>query len=240
MFRQKFGEYSFSSNSEISESVLNELLHLLEKKSLNFSDTVLGGRSALIQGEVPGLGKVVVKHYSRGGLLRRFIKDFYFRIGKTRPEREYQLLKEVAQIGVLAPEPIAAIKKGSLLYQGWLAMKELPSQLSLADYCLENDADIEAPMHELTKQIDLLINNKIFHIDLHPGNAIVDQLGKVYVLDFDKAVTFLGDKNTLRDKYLCRWRRAVIKHKLPEILSELLCIGLRKNYDDEPAIASIN
>ena len=62
---------------------------------------------------------------------------------------------------------------------------------------------------------------------------MLDDEGKVYVLDFDKAVRFSGNKNALRDKYVCRWRRAVIKHKLPETLSELMCIGLRKNFNQE-------
>jgi 3-deoxy-D-manno-octulosonic acid kinase len=80
------------------------------------------------------------------------------------------------------------------------------------------------------KQLYLLIEEGIYHVDLHPGNVLVDNNHNVYVIDFDKARCWTGPKNELRDLYLHRWRRAVIKHNLPETLSEIACLHLRYNF----------
>jgi hypothetical protein len=50
----------------------------------------------------------------------------------------------------------------------------------------------------------------------------------VHVVDFDNARPFDGSERDLRDQYLRRWRRAVIKHNLPETLSELMAMELRQ------------
>ena len=60
---------------------------------------------------------------------------------------------------------------------------------------------------------------------------LVDHEDQVYLVDFDKAKRFSGPLNELRDHYLCRWRRAVIKHELPETLSEMMSADLRQNFD---------
>jgi aminoglycoside phosphotransferase (APT) family kinase protein len=106
----------------------------------------------------------------------------------------------------------------------------------------------------------MLILNGIKHVDLHPGNVLVDGTGQVFLLDFDKAFFILNDENSpfllslkeqahapdsqnmlssreimrevlflrrLRDFYLRRWRRAVIKHGLPDYVSETMCLRLR-------------
>ena len=76
-------------------------------------------------------------------------------------------------------------------------------------------------MKAVIKQVSILIKNKILHVDLHPGNVIVGNQNQVYLLDFDKASIFPGEKNALRSRYLRRWNRAIQKHGLPEILSEI-------------------
>jgi len=46
----------------------------------------------------------------------------------------------------------------------------------------------------------------------------VDPRGKVFLIDFDKARTRPQNRGQLREKYINRWRRAVVKHHLPEEL----------------------
>ena len=75
--------------------------------------------------------------------------------------------------------------------------------------------------------------NQILHVDLHLGNVLVDSNSRVYLIDFDKARYSIQNKDKLRDKYLRRWRRAVIKHRLPEKLSDLMHSCLRENYDKD-------
>jgi 3-deoxy-D-manno-octulosonic acid kinase len=65
-------------------------------------------------------------------------------------------------------------------------------------------------------------------VDLHPGNVLVDSNSRVYLIDFDKARYSYLNKDKLRVKYISRWRRAVIKHRLPESLWEMMSSELRK------------
>ena len=153
MNRQQYKEFCFTSQESLPEDLLRQLTSLLEKEP-DYKNSVLGGRSALRRGHVEGVGSVIIKQYCRGGLLGKIVKKFYLRVGNTRPEGEYSLLKDVRNLGVLAPQPIAAISKGGLFYQGWLVMKELPSQLSLADYSVDHEDEVEKPMEALTSQIE--------------------------------------------------------------------------------------
>ena len=73
-----------------------------------------------------------------------------------------------------------------------------------------------------------LVQNKILHVDLHPGNVIVDPEGKVYLLDFDKGRIFRGSRQRLQERYFARWKRAVIKHGLPAMLIECLQAGIEE------------
>ena len=182
--------------------------------------------------EVEGFGPIVIKNYNRGGVLGKLIKRYYCGVGKKRPQVEFEILSEVREKGVSAPEPLGFVTKGGVIYRGALILKEIEEHENLAELSLSEGGEekAEGVMKEFTKYVSLLIEEGIRHVDLHPGNVLIDSGGKVFLIDFDKAHHFTGTKNKLRDYYLCRWRRAVLKHNLPEFLSELMCIGIRRNY----------
>jgi len=54
-------------------------------------------------------------------------------------------------------------------------------------------------------------------------------VGKVYLLDFDKGSVYHGNRQKLKFRYLTRWQRAVSKHRLPEMLTEILQAGLNED-----------
>ena len=191
----------------------------------------LNGRAAVTRGEVPGIGRVVVKHFMRGGLLRHLVERLYLRWGPVRSEQEFELLERVRALGVRAPEPVACGFRGGLFYRTWLVTKEIAHSRSLADLSQQDEDLAREYMRELINQVGILIRNNLLHVDLHPGNVLISDEGKLYILDFDKAREFKGPKNKLRDVYLHRWRRAVIKHKLPEILTEIMALGLRSSFE---------
>lgn len=189
----------------------------------------LGGRIPLIRAEIPGLGKVVIKSYGRGGLLRHLNSRRYLRCGKVRSQREFELLTKVGLLGIRAPEPIAFCYQGTIFYRAWLVMKEIEQQQSLAELSLVDEDRARELTSSLARQIGELIRHRIFHIDLHPGNVLVNQRDHLYLIDFDKAHHFKGSEARLRDLYLRRWRRAVIKHQLPETLTEMMCLRLKSS-----------
>lgn len=193
--------------------------------------STLGGRNCVSVCNLDGVGRVVVKKYMRGGLFQYLVKEKYIRSGKTRAEVEFDLLRLAKSVGVNVPGPVAFVYKGGFLYEAWLITREIQGKKSVAELSIEREDDLSSVMEELIRQVGILIRNGIFHVDLHPGNVLVDTSGAVYLLDFDKAYGFVGRNNLLRDKYLCRWRRAVIKHNLPEVLSEMMSHGLRQSYE---------
>ena len=225
-----YDSYHFGSSLDLTVQQLKHLIALFNTPT-KIVDSVLGGRSSVTIAQLEGIGSVVVKYYTRGGLLRFIVKRRYLKWGKKRCQVEYELLQKVRSLGVNAPEPISYASQGGLFYKGWLVTKEIKQKQTLAEFSSSDKGRCHILMKELIDQISILINNNIFHVDLHPGNVLVDSNDRVFLLDFDKACLSRQNKNKLRDHYLKRWRRAVIKHRLPEMLSEMIFTGLQKNYE---------
>ena len=225
-----YDAYHFGSASDLTDRQLKQLVAFFNMPT-NPVDSVLGGRGSVAIARLEGIGSVVVKYYIRGGFIRYLVKRRYLRWGRTRCQIEYELLQKVRDLGLSAPEPIAYAYRGSLLYKGWLVTKKIKDQQTLAELGCGDEEHAHIVMKELINQVSTLIRNNIFHVDLHPGNVLVDSDGRVFLLDFDRARISQMNKNRLRDHYLRRWRRAVIKHRLPEMLSEMLSAGLDKNYE---------
>ena len=194
----------------------------------------LSGRVPMITSNVEDIGPVVVKSYRRGGLLGLFLSSTHARVFETRSRLEFNILSEARKVGINAPEPLAYIERGEFLYQAWLITKQIEGGMNLLDYSKEYPSMITAALSALADELRKLIQQKIHHIDLHPGNVVIigdaSSVKSAWIVDFDKAYQYSGDKNILRDKYLRRWRRAVIKHRLPEVYSEVISLALREHF----------
>lgn len=215
-----YDSYHFGSLSDISDQQLNQLIRLFNLPN-NSVNSALGGRTATTVTQLEGIGSVVIKHYRRGGIIRYLIKQRYLKWGKTRSRMEYELLQKVRSLGINAPEPVAFADRGRLFYQCWLVTREIKDHQTLAQLSHLNQEKVRIVLKEVVKQVSILIKNKILHVDLHPGNVIVDNQNKVYLLDFDQARIFSRGENALRGRYLRRWNRAIQKHGLPEMLREV-------------------
>lgn len=223
----KFGQYNFCSLRKLEASDLELLVHGIEHPE-NRPASELCGRLGISIVQSNTQGPLVIKHYGRGGVLNRFIKNYYLAWGSTRAEQEMDFLLKVRSLGVNAPEPLAVAWQGKLFYRTWLVTREIQEQTSLAELCKNNEERVRLIMPELARQILLLSKNGIMHIDLHPGNVLIDRANSVYMIDFDKACSLRLSEKNMRERYLCRWRRAVLKHNLPEILLEALSMELKQ------------
>ena len=211
------GSYRFYSSSNLSNQHLELLRSIFSSPPKPVGGT-LEGRISVSTVMLDGIGSVVVKHYRRGGFISCFLKRKYLKSGKTRCQIEYEQLRNADQLGINVPEPLAYAYKGWIFYQGWLITREIKLQESLAKLSCVDAKRTHSAIKKLTDQVILLINNHIYHTDLHPGNVLVDDNNRVFIIDFDKAGYYEGNKNKLQRKYLQRWNRAVIKHRLPGIL----------------------
>ncbi|MBN8548182.1 MAG: hypothetical protein J0M12_02580 [Deltaproteobacteria bacterium] len=229
LVHQEIGGYHLGLIQELSPTQGAALLKLIEQPCDSKRSTLNGRRSASY-GELPGFGRVVVKHYYRGGLFGRLVRSLYVRWGKTRSQAEFEVLNRAHTLGVVVPQPIAYAYRGLFLYRAWLVMKEVAEHESLAHMSLSDEDRARHFTELLAEQISLLVEARIYHVDLHPGNVLIDRQNQMFLIDFDKAHDFCGSKNDLRDNYLVRWRRAVIKHNLPDFLCEILSSSLRRNF----------
>ena len=217
--------YHFGFSLNLNKSQLHTLTGLFHHP-VPASLSALAGRTSVTPVQLDEIGSVVIKHYRRGGLMRYFIKRRYLKFGKTRAQREFELLDIVGTLGLNVPQPIAYAHCGRLLYRAWLITREIKQPLSLARLCLIDEKRAQRTMKSVIAQISRLIDHNLLHVDLHPGNVVVDQKDRVFLLDFDKGKVYKGNKTKLKYRYINRWQRAVSKHGLPKMLSEMLRTGL--------------
>ena len=212
--------YHVGSLQQMSIPQCQTLLPLL-KSSAGSNAEVLGGRREVQTMEIPGIGPVAVKSYARGGLLSVFVKKTYVRTSKIRSLSEFEWLIAVNNLGISAPEPIACIWQGNLFYKCWLVMADIGPHDTLAQISLTDENRANNLLPVIQEKISVLIHNNILHVDLHPGNILVDKKNRIYIIDFDKAKRVGWSKTRFKKKYAQRWERAIFKHRLPVSLNTL-------------------
>ena len=228
-----FETLSIGSSIKLTHSQLNSLCGLCghPAKPVEPANTALGGRTTVIVGQIEDIGPVVVKPYHRGGFMQHLNRRHYLKFGPTRCQQEFELLQTVRQLGINAPEPVAFAYRGRLVYLGWLITRSIPQPISLVQLANTDVVRAQRVMPSVIEQITKLIEHRILHIDLHPGNIIVDKNDRVFIIDFDRGRIFNGDRNKLRKLYLQRWQRAVNRHGLPAMLNGMIRADLGANID---------
>lgn len=225
-----YASYHFGLSRDLSKQNLDALIRLFNVPAGSVG-SVLGGRIAVTTSYLEDLGFFVVKHYRRGGTVRYFVKRTYLRWGKPRCQFEYEVLLKVRQLGVNAPEPIAYAYQGGVFYRAWLVMRTVREPRTLAELSCADEARAVNAMKAVVDQVTRLIDHHILHVDLHPGNVLIGKDGRVFLIDFDKARLHCANRKRIIDTYLSRWHRAVVKHRLPRMLSECMRTGLKRNYE---------
>lgn len=226
MFYTKHKSYKFGSQSDLSQVVLDNLISLFKSKINKKPGPVLTGRNPVIKTNISELGSIVIKQYARGGFISHFNRDKYLYSKKSRSELEFNALIDAEKAGVNVPQPVASVSKGFPFYKAWLVTKEIENAKNFAELCRDDENKAIDLLPEICANIDKLIENSIHHIDLHPGNIIIDNADKPFILDFDKACSFTGPKDKLAEKYKQRWQRAIKKHKLSDNLLNLQLLNL--------------
>ena len=214
---QEHRSYRFGSTEGLGAGQMDALIASF-REGKRQPEGVLNGRGPMPALELTGFGRVVVKPYLRGGVLRHINRRTYLKTGLSRSRAEFERLQFVRRIGVNAPEPVAFAAKGRLLYHAWLITRQLPTVRSLADISLPAAEEARAFLPQVLEQIRRLIDHRLHHVDLHPGNVLVDDQNRVFLIDFDKARFTRKAPERLARRYRRRWEQAVWKHGLPEAL----------------------
>ena len=157
-------------------------------------------------------GQWVLRHYYRGGFIGRFVADRYWWSGfeRSRPWLEWTLLARLASQGLPVPRPIAArtVQRG-MFYTGDLITQRIPNAAPLA-WKLANGAVDASAWKTIGRVIAEFHAAGVFHSDLNAHNILLDDAGKVFVLDFDRGRIMSGSENWQQTN-LDRLKRSLAK-----------------------------
>lgn len=123
---------------------------------------------------------LVLKHYHRGGLMGRFVRDTYTYPlrGCTRMEAEFRLLARLRELALPVPVPIAArcMQTSLLTYRGDLVSRRISATRSLYKQ-LCHRALTREQWEQIGRTIAQFHHHDIYHADLNATNILLDQDG---------------------------------------------------------------
>jgi 3-deoxy-D-manno-octulosonic acid kinase len=169
-----------------------------------------GGRgNTMFVGNVPR--QFVLRHYRRGGLLGKLVRDTYLYSGEdlTRSFMEWRLLDKLAANNMNVPRPAAArfIRRGTF-YTADLITVRIPDVVSLSQYIAAADRD-EGFWQSVGAAIWKFHEAGVYHADMNAYNVQIDKDGDVWMLDFDKGA--LKPPGPWQQKTLSRLHRSLRK-----------------------------
>ncbi len=138
-----------------------------------------------------GVGKCVVKHYRRGGLLRHINKDLFLAKNRILDELKGVLQARRGNVPVPAILAVFIIPAGGLFYRFKMLNPFLENSEDLLTF-LETERDKEKrrkAMREAGTAAGRMHRTGVYHGDLNAGNFLVTKKG-VYLLDFDRAACY--------------------------------------------------
>ncbi len=170
-----------------------------------------GRGNTLIVGD--GENEFVLRHYMRGGLPGRIIRDSYFWLSErqTRSFAEWHLLAKLNSLGLPVPRPAAArYCRSGPVYKADLLTIRLPGIRSLADRITERPGD-EQFWQSLGAGLHRFHQAGVFHADLNAYNLQVGRDDNMYLLDFDRGKIMA--KGQWQQKNMGRLHRSLRKIK---------------------------
>lgn len=155
----------------------------------------------------------VVRHYRRGGLMARWLKDWFWgrSVHSGRAMREFVLLRHLCALGLPVPAPMAARhQQHGLGHRCDIAVRWVPNSQNLVER-LQAGTVSASEWAALGQAIRRLHNAQVFHSDLNAHNFLLDDQGQAWVVDFDKCRLRAGD--SWKADNLARLHRSLCKER---------------------------
>lgn len=147
-----------------------------------------GGRgNTLIIGD--GAREFVLRHFRRGGLIGKFNRDRYLWTGedRTRPFTEWRILQKLANRGMPVPRPaIARYRRRGPTYTADIITLRVPGIRSLSARLVQGDRG-PVDWNRIGASLWRFHEAGVDHADLNAHNVQIDETGRLWLLDFDKA-----------------------------------------------------
>lgn len=158
-----------------------------------------------------GEHEFVLRHYIRGGLPGRLIRDSYLWLGerKTRSFAEWYLLAKLNSLGLPVPRPAAArYRRSGPFYTADLLTIRLPDIRSLAQRLTEGPGDATF-WQSLGAELHRFHAAGVNHADLNAYNLQIGNNDKMFLLDFDRGR--IMPAGAWRQKNIARLHRSLRK-----------------------------
>ncbi|HEB82516.1 MAG TPA: 3-deoxy-D-manno-octulosonic acid kinase [Gammaproteobacteria bacterium] len=155
----------------------------------------------------------VLKHYYRGGMVARLLKDLYFgrNCENSRAFREYRLLKKMQDMELPVPRAVAArVIRGLLFHRADLVTEEIEDVQTLSDVLSQRALDADA-WRSVGYCIRRFHDAGVYHADLNARNILLGQKGEVFLIDFDNSA--IRSDGNWRDANLARLQRSLNKFR---------------------------
>lgn len=169
------------------------------------------GRGTALTVKTP-VGSCVLRQYLRGGVVARFIKSKYVFTGyeNSRPFSEFRVLARCAKLELPSPRPIAAFCERHLLSSsGAILTREIEDVQPLERVA---DSIGDAEWHSVGVTIRQFHDQGLVHADLNVRNILMQDSGKVFLVDFDRAYFRPGARGAF-GRNLQRLHRSMVKSK---------------------------
>ncbi|RRN04722.1 3-deoxy-D-manno-octulosonic acid kinase [Bibersteinia trehalosi] len=193
--------YQFNSDI-VPDSQQVFIKELLNCKNFDNSDRLLGlskGRGTtwfLYTQDKLGVN-VVLRHYYRGGLFGKFVKDRYLfkTLNKTRALQEFDLLTQMRAWNLPVPRPIAVkIQRSPLCYQADILLEKIADTQDLSQL-LQLQPLTNEDYQQIGQLIRQLHDHQVHHSDLNIHNILREkESGKFWLIDFDKCQIQAGQE----------------------------------------------
>ena len=131
---------------------------------------------------------LVLRHYYRGGLVSKLLNDQYLFTGlaNTRAYREFFLLLQLNELGLPAPAPVAIqIQRSGLIYRSDILTLRIRNSEDLVSILSASKLEA-AEWKKIGATIRQFHLHDIYHHDLNAHNILIDEQGKVWLIDFDQ------------------------------------------------------
>jgi 3-deoxy-D-manno-octulosonic-acid transferase len=130
----------------------------------------------------------VLRHYYRGGLIGKLIKDSYWftQMDQTRAAKEYQLLNMMNHWQLPTPKGVAyKVQQKGLFYQADLLSSRIKNAQDLVAI-LSTQSLCDDVWQNIGVTIKRFHQQGIYHHDLNSHNILLDNKDKVWLIDFDR------------------------------------------------------
>jgi len=222
--------FSFIKKGKVFLLLKDEYKDLLLQQEIDNPDHFLkrhqpGAR--YVQGRTPHLSvpisdkeRIVVRHYSHGGLLRVLNRNLY--LMGARSLRELALTEEIRSCGISTIQPIGAIHHRVLppFYQAYLLSLEIPDAVDLVQHFqelgLHPTGGSLKRKRNIIRSVGLLLQKfhaaGFFHRDLQLKNILVKE-DQPFLIDFDRSYRRAVLSRRERIENLLRLNRSAEKWK---------------------------